>query len=543
MKLLRLHIDHFGKLADKNIEFDEGMNIISGENESGKSTLHSFICAMLLGLPRGRGRAAKGDLFSRFKPWDGGVYGGSITFEEDGREYTLIRNFGPDAPSVSLRDETAGRELPADDALISRLTLGLTPTLLRNTISVGQLSAGTGRELADELRSHVVNLGSSGDYSLDVSAAIKDLATQRKRVLGAYNKDAEAQDAQLAARTADLAGRLAGAPRSGAEDAAARRSELEKEICGIEEQIDNDKQDIHDLKLGHPFYVRRGSAVICLVLALVMAAAGAFGALRLAQLLLRGGTEPRALAAAGAGALIGTVGAILAIRATVRALARRRRLHALRDHVSSLSAELAGRNARLAAVSQEANLRDRAAWERERLEDELEAAVSQRAALAPVLESNRAARAECAAIDLAAETLRGISEREYSGFGRFLEKSASRLIHGITGVYDSLQIGEDMELYLTRGGRRVPARSVSAGTLDQVYLALRLACVRFFWKDASLPLLLDDTFAMYDDARLERTLCWLTEAAPGQVLIFSCHTREERILSELGLEYKKISLS
>ena len=59
MKLLELHIEGFGKFHNKTISFHDGMNVIYGKNEAGKSTLHTFIRGMLFGIERGRGRAGE----------------------------------------------------------------------------------------------------------------------------------------------------------------------------------------------------------------------------------------------------------------------------------------------------------------------------------------------------------------------------------------------------------------------------------------------------------------------------------------------------
>ena len=48
MKLLELHIDGFGKFHDRTISFHNGINVIYGKNEAGKSTLHTFIRGMLV---------------------------------------------------------------------------------------------------------------------------------------------------------------------------------------------------------------------------------------------------------------------------------------------------------------------------------------------------------------------------------------------------------------------------------------------------------------------------------------------------------------
>ena len=52
MRLLELHIDGFGKFHDRTISFNDGINIIYGKNEAGKSTLHTFIRGMLYGYER-----------------------------------------------------------------------------------------------------------------------------------------------------------------------------------------------------------------------------------------------------------------------------------------------------------------------------------------------------------------------------------------------------------------------------------------------------------------------------------------------------------
>lgn len=56
MRIRELEIKNFGKFADKNIKAADGIYLFYGENESGKSTIHTFIRGMLFGIDRGRGR-------------------------------------------------------------------------------------------------------------------------------------------------------------------------------------------------------------------------------------------------------------------------------------------------------------------------------------------------------------------------------------------------------------------------------------------------------------------------------------------------------
>ena len=61
MKIKKIQIQQFGKLKNREISLEPGVNVIYGPNESGKSTLHGFLRGMFFGLPRYRGRASKTD--------------------------------------------------------------------------------------------------------------------------------------------------------------------------------------------------------------------------------------------------------------------------------------------------------------------------------------------------------------------------------------------------------------------------------------------------------------------------------------------------
>ncbi len=56
MLFTKLRLDYFGKFSGKEIELQPGINLIYGENEAGKSTVHTFIKGMLFGIERLRGK-------------------------------------------------------------------------------------------------------------------------------------------------------------------------------------------------------------------------------------------------------------------------------------------------------------------------------------------------------------------------------------------------------------------------------------------------------------------------------------------------------
>ena len=161
------------------------------------------------------------------------------------------------------------------------------------------------------------------------------------------------------------------------------------------------------------------------------------------------------------------------------------------------------------------------------------------------ISENDAVTEELDALNLALETLSELSGSLSQSFGYHLNAEAGRLISGITdGAYDSIWISDSLDLYLNTRDRTIPVSDVSGGTMDQVYLALRLAAATLLQEDSPerLPLILDDSFAMYDDLRLAHAVSFVREYYPGQLLLFTCQTREERLLAGNGSTYHLVRI-
>ncbi len=115
MRLIRCHIENFGRLHDLDVEFDPEFHLISEQNGWGKSTLAAFVRVMFFGFEGENRRSGLENERKRFVPWQGGTYGGQITFETGGKTYTAARVFGDKKASdiFDLRD--AGTNLNSDD--------------------------------------------------------------------------------------------------------------------------------------------------------------------------------------------------------------------------------------------------------------------------------------------------------------------------------------------------------------------------------------------------------------------------------------------
>lgn len=100
MKIKELNINGFGKLKNNNIKFDEGINVIIGENESGKSTLLKFITSSLYGVSKNK-RGKNISDYEKYKPWDTENYSGKIKYKLDNEnEFEVYRDFNKKSPEI-----------------------------------------------------------------------------------------------------------------------------------------------------------------------------------------------------------------------------------------------------------------------------------------------------------------------------------------------------------------------------------------------------------------------------------------------------------
>lgn len=138
-------------------------------------------------------------------------------------------------------------------------------------------------------------------------------------------------------------------------------------------------------------------------------------------------------------------------------------------------------------------------------------------------------RREYQAISIAMETLQQANAQLQQRFSPQLNRAAGALLSRLTGgKYHALSLDKELEASAS-GERDVLPHSalyLSKGTVDQIYLAVRLAVCDLCLPDA--PLVLDEALAAFDDVRAKRALELLQElSAQRQILLFSCHYREK----------------
>ena len=171
MKILELNILEFGGLKDRSFSLSEGLNLLEGENEAGKSTVWLFIKFMLYGLPK-KGQEDRVRSVSR----DGHAAKGVMRICAQGEEYSIERSFVEGARSAServsvlrLRD---GAEL-YEGVNPGETFLGVPKEVFESSCGIGQSqsAAPVGKKSMDAIR----NLLSTADERVDVSKMLERL--------------------------------------------------------------------------------------------------------------------------------------------------------------------------------------------------------------------------------------------------------------------------------------------------------------------------------------------------------------------------------
>lgn len=123
-------------------------------------------------------------------------------------------------------------------------------------------------------------------------------------------------------------------------------------------------------------------------------------------------------------------------------------------------------------------------------------------------------------------------------------KNLSSIVDKLSdGKYNKINFidGEGLIVEL-ENGEYINANRLSVGTIDQLYLSLRLSAMQEITKER-MPIILDETFAYYDNSRLENILKYIDkEFKENQIIIFSCSNREKEIFEKNGIKYNSITL-
>lgn len=126
---------------------------------------------------------------------------------------------------------------------------------------------------------------------------------------------------------------------------------------------------------------------------------------------------------------------------------------------------------------------------------------------------------------------------------KFTEELSKNISNITNGKYNNIRFNDEEGLIIEiENGDYIPASKLSVGTIDQLYLSLRLSMIEDLSKE-SMPIILDETFAYFDDERLENVLKYIDDKFKNhQVILLTCTKREKDILDKNLILYNNCEL-
>ncbi len=174
----------FGKFIHRKIYLGKDFNIIYGENETGKSTMHNFIELAMYGFHEDPER------YTKYKPWNSPLYKGTLELGDEEERYLVARDFLLDTVQVFKKTyEKDESDYPLEDINVpGEHFFNINRISFNNTVSISQLGNKTERELADELKAKIINLSSTKDEDISIDRIMQSLYSIKEEA-GNENND------------------------------------------------------------------------------------------------------------------------------------------------------------------------------------------------------------------------------------------------------------------------------------------------------------------------------------------------------------------
>lgn len=624
MKINKIKINGFGKISQKEIELDDNINIISGNNEAGKSSLLKFISCMFYGASKNKNGKEISD-FDKYKPWHTEEFSGKIQYIlDDGKQYEVYRDFKKKNPVIyDNNQQDISKDFEIDKSRgIEFFTeqTGIDEETFFNTAISEQEGTRLSKNGQNGIIQKLSNMASTGDDNISykksfdrlskmqiekvgterssqrplniITNKINELNVKRKALQNTIDtmqnsissKDTSEKELTEEKEKNNFLKNL----KSNCENNRIKIAEvnvnknLEKEyeekIEFLNEKIDeNAESNIKKKKinfipyyivsvifviLGIALYILLRNVVysaICLIPVIICIGIAVFKNIKnqkeikakideLSDIRNNISKEIKILTETKENKkkeyeqkykdlmneieankdklkkeYISKVNANYVLEALEYSYEEisqelednENRIHTLEFKLHTIRSDIESLNTQIEECTQ--------------VEEEIEIAVSERDNLLKLNNS----------FELAKECLQSAYEEVKQSISPKFTKNLGNTIKTISNnKYVNVKLNDiDGLVAEVETGEYLPINRLSTGTIDQMYLALRLSALSEI-SNEKMPIILDETFAYFDDERLCNILQYIKEEySEYQILIFTCSDREKEALDKVGIKY------
>lgn len=625
MKIKHFKINGFGKLKNKEIDLSNGINVVYGENETGKSTILKFISCMFYGASKNKNGKNIPD-FEKYKPWETEEYSGTIDYTLDnGEEFSVYRKFRSKNPIVyNNAKEDITKTFKEDRSGISFFTeqTGIDEEIYFNTAISEQAEVVLSLNRQNGLVQRISNLVSTGDDNISYKKSMErisklqnenvgtertsmkpinivnnkiEIAKARKKELEELknsNKDDNFETEKLNYRLKSNEKKLGflkkvkvfnennrlkfaeiNFNKNAAIEDNDRIDEIIKELDEIEEDSELNKKfnKIPCIIITILFVI----ATVVLEFVLSNKVWGIIPAVLAFITVIFMIVKSNKLKNNSAKELLSKKSKLKFELDTLKEK-RRNKEREIKKKNNKIEAEIDNEkdnlinnylkvldikfiedglnksyeevlnqiemfenkisDLKLEMKELEINKKsyNQKMEELARVEEDLMSAEEEKNELLSLNKSYNIAK-EC--LEKAyGETKKNISPRFINNLSEIISKISDSK-YGVVVLNDEEGILVELE-----SGNYEPLERLSIGTIDQIYLSLRLSAIKEVSKE-TMPIILDEAFAYSDNNRLENIIKYLSENYnEHQIIIFTCSNREKDVLDKLNIEYNLINL-
>ena len=535
MKIISLHVSSFGKLKNIDLQLNRGINVIQQVNSFGKTTMASFIRAMLYGFTYARNKGVTD--VSRFAPWGSSdKFGGSMVVEHNDSYYRIERFFGSTARQETIRitNDKTGKELDWQKQP-GEILLGLTAesydrsayfpqeavelssneNLDSRLANLVQDSAEDYDKVQERLRAYKKNLR----YERGLGGEIYELECQKRQYSEQLSRaqHAEKRAEEIDKRLSDIAQEKAAL--------STRHAEYTEQLTQMQQKA---AQAQREKETQPPKQAAKSNSPTWLYLGIALAVVAiVFLALGIAEVV------------GVAGYVVGAVLLTLGICGVVAhfALKKMFKRQTANEDIDNGETEDYAETARgyvnvITAISQQMS---ELAMETGRLSEERKTLVFNSVEvmdkLLAVDEQRQRALHRYEVADAVVKLLEQAKDNLSSSYLPKLCDRCSQLLKEITQSEFSVVVDRNFAVTIRENGQTRPISDYSRGIREITLLCFRVALSELLYDGAMPFVIIDDAFVNFDEDNFVRATALLKNlSAHAQIIYFTCHNLTGNLL-------------
>jgi len=624
VKINGFKINGFGKLKDKQIDLKDGINIIYGENESGKSSILKFISAMFYGASKNKNGKDISD-FDRYKPWVSEEFSGKIDYTLDnGENFEVYREFKKKNPVIyNQQKEDISKTFTIDktkgiDFFLEQT--GIDEETFYSTMVTEQEGIKLSKSSQNSIIQKISNLVSTGDDNISYKKSLDKINKSQNEEVGTertsqrpinliqnkinklmeqkeelelykdsiYDNSAQREDLKQEQKEEENKKEFLKELKIKMEETRIKNAEINfsknlendynQKIEELNRKISNDKLVENDEKISlKNYYIAITICIIAFIVLMIvnpLKIANSIALIPIIFIIYKISKDKKKSISditnreESTYKIINEIDVLKQSKEEQKSVAdekeeklkqeleeqRKELISKYMNYVNiGYIQEFLGKNYDdiLKEIDLKENRINAIRFKLQTMENasrDINTKLDNLSEIEEKLQDAEAEKDELLSLNNSYNIAKECLERAYNQVKENISPKFTRNLCDIISKisnnrYSNVILNDNEGLNVElQNGSYVPASRLSVGTIDQMYLSLRLSALEEISTEV-MPIILDEAFVYFDDERLRSMLKYIrTNFEDNQIIIFTCSNREVKALENLKIEYNLINL-